>query len=168
MSFLTDRPVLIASNTVGTATASVTFSNIPNIYKSLNLIWFSATTSAVAWSNTGIRFNGDSGSNYYYQGTSTLYTSAAVGVHAGASTGSTGSSYSENNFTICDYNSSSRRKWITGFSVVDTSTTTTPTVGAGWYYTLWTGAAVITSLTFIDFSAGNIAVGSQFNLYGYP
>ena len=90
MSFLTDRPVLIASNTVATATASVTFSNIPNIYKSLNLIWFSATTSAVAWSNTGIRFNGDSGSNYYYQGTSTLYTSASVGEHAGASTGSTG------------------------------------------------------------------------------
>jgi hypothetical protein len=159
-------PVLLASATVSSATASVVFSSIPATYKSLRLLWSSATNAAATWTNAAVRFNGDTGSNYYFQGGSTTYTSAAIGYHAGATT--YGAAFSSNDCFINDYASATRRKWISGLCIVDTSSTATPTIGAGWYYNYWAGTAAINSVTIIDFNGNNIVSGSTFCLYGYP
>ena len=170
MSFLTDRMVLISSNTLGTATTSITFSNIPSTYRALRLVFSGAVTAAVGWSTAGIRFNGDATSNYYHQLTSTVYTSTSIGSWSGASTGGSAanSSYSGNDFIIYDYTSTTRRKLIVGLGVSDTSTTSTPVAGAGFYYNLWGGNAAITSITLLDFNGYTLAIGAMAALYGMP
>ena len=170
MSYPTNVPVLLASTTLGSAAASIVLSSIPQTYRSLRLIFSGAVTAAVGWSNAGIRFNGDIGSNYYHQLTSTLYSSSTAGGWAGASTGGGGSnaSYSGNDMVIYDYTSTNRRKLMVGLGVVDTSTTSTPSAGAGFYYNLWSGNAAITSITLIDFNGSNLASGSTVALYGIP
>jgi len=163
-------PVLLASTTLSSAAASIVFSSIPSTYRSLRLIFSGASTAAIGWSNAGIRFNGDTGSNYYYQVSSTAYTAAVLGVLAGASTGGGGSnaSYSGNDMVIHDYTSTNRRKLIIGLGAVDTSTTSTPSAGPGFFYNLWTGNAAITSITLIDFSGNNLATGTTAAVYGMP
>jgi hypothetical protein len=57
-------PTYVALATVGvTADASVTFSSIPAIYRDLVLVYGGVASTT---GNLGIRFNGDSGSNYYH------------------------------------------------------------------------------------------------------
>lgn len=167
---MSNVPVLLASTTVSSSTTSIVFSSIPQTYRSLRLIWSGAVTGAVSWTQTGVRFNGDSAPNYYFQFSSTVYTSAYVGFWAGASTGGggAGASYSGNDMVIHDYTSTNRRKGIVGLNIVDTNSTSTPTAGAGFYYNLWAGNAAITSITLIDANGSLIASGSTAALYGMP
>ena len=169
MSYPTNVPVLLASTTLASAAASITFSSIPSTYRSLRLIFSGATTAAITWSNVGIRFNGDSGSNYYHQLTSTVFASSTTGAWAGASTGGGGvnASFSGNDIVVYDYASTNRRKLMVGLGVTDTSTTSTPSAGAGFYYNLWTGNAAITSITFLDFTGNNLATGTMASVYGF-
>ena len=53
--------VAIATQTLGSATASITFSSIPSTYTDLRIV-FSGTGATVL--NLKVRFNGDSASNY--------------------------------------------------------------------------------------------------------
>jgi hypothetical protein len=58
----------IATTTVSTATATVTFSSIPATYTHLQIRFLSQSnrTSSDSGDYLSIRFNSDSGSNYYY------------------------------------------------------------------------------------------------------
>lgn len=51
----------IATTTLGSSAASITFSSIPGTYTDLRLVLVSVTN---AGSNLALRFNGDSGANY--------------------------------------------------------------------------------------------------------
>ena len=77
--------VAIATNTLGSAAASVTFSSIPGTYTDLVIVTQAISATA---DNVGIRFNSDSGSNYSQtwlsgNGTSAIssrYSSSTSGV----------------------------------------------------------------------------------------
>ena len=56
----------IASTTLSTATASITFSGIPSTYTHLQLRLNSKSNRATYVDDFGIQFNGDTGSNYSY------------------------------------------------------------------------------------------------------
>lgn len=70
----------IATNTLGSAASSVTFSSIPTTYTDLRLVITGGTT--LAGEKPSIRFNSDSGTNYSY----------AILYGDGSSTGSTSGS----------------------------------------------------------------------------
>lgn len=54
----------LATTTLATPVASVTFSNIPNTYRDLILKFSWRVTSAATSADSFFRFNGDTGSNY--------------------------------------------------------------------------------------------------------
>jgi hypothetical protein len=149
----------IATNTVVSATSSVTFSSIPQGYTDLVLIHsnISGTTQQLR-----LTFNGDSGSNY---STTELYgTGSAAG---------SGRGVSETKINIGFFNSSAVSNSIVNFQNYSNSTTyktllarygntgtqTAAVVG------LWRSTAAITSITIVA-QTGNFAVDSSFTLYG--
>jgi hypothetical protein len=151
----------IATNTLGSATATVTFSSISGSYTDLIVI-FNGNLSAAA--TCFLRYNNDSGSNYSQtdligNGTSTVTQrrSNATG------------------FRLYDVDASSNPINSLIFSINDYANTTTykttllrgsdsgGEVGAG--ISLWRNTAAINRLDFVT-GAGNWAVGSTFTLYG--
>ena len=160
----------IATNTLGSATATVTFSSIPGTYTDLILVTNIRKTTA---STAGyVRANNDSGTNY---STTYLYGS---GVSATStrdtnrtffdSIGAAGSSMAAGTFAlsvnnIMNYSNTSTFKTILARKQYSN------TSGA-WDYvetsvSLWRNTAAITQLDVLAIS-GNFDIGSTFTLYG--
>lgn len=162
---------LIASNTLGSSAASVTFSAIPNTYTDL------IVKTSARWDNTGnpylfLRFNSDTATNYSY---TVLYNSAGtVGssrssnqtrVVGGAltSSGATSNTFSNGEFYIPNY-LASINKPISAFDVDENNNATTDIfqlASAG----LWRNTSAITDISMFV-SSGNFVSGSSFFLYG--
>lgn len=153
---------LIASNTLGSATGTVTFSSITGTYTDLILICVGTGAS-----NTGIglQFNGDTAANYsatFLEGNGTAATSERqtstnnirIAWNALWDTASPGNVI----VNIQDYSNTTTNK-----AVIARSNKSDRVVGttAG----LWRNTAAITSLSVIGTSA-NFAAGSTFKLYG--
>jgi hypothetical protein len=169
MAAKTGTYTLIASNTLGSATSSVTFSSIPTTYTDLILIAnYALTTNG---SSTLLRVNSDSGSNYsgtglYGDGTSagsfrdTSASSARIMTFAN----NTGSQmWIENIIHFMDYVNTTTYKTILVRDVM-------PNRGTSAVANLWRGSTgsasqAINSIT-ITSSTGNIDVNSTFKLYG--
>jgi hypothetical protein len=156
----------IASTTLGSAAASVTFSSIPSTYTDLVLVIVGANAGG---SRVRYQFNSDSGSNYS--------RTNIVG------TGSSAASYSGSNNTVADLNVIGGATALTAPYTIITnfqnySNTTTyktlitrfgsndgaaPAVEA--IVNLWRSTSAINR---IDTTAlgGNFVTGSTFNLYG--
>ena len=153
----------------GTAT-TITFSNIPQNYKNLQLrIMILTNTSAV--DAPYLRCNGDSGSNY------TLHTLLGEGVSArsqgitsltwinigGFWNGTIGSNPSVSITDILDYTNPNKLKTIRTLAGQDNNSTL-GSVGLG--SGLWLNTAAITSLT-IHLSGSTVfSANSRFSLYG--
>lgn len=151
----------ISTTTSSGTTTSITFSSISGSYTDLILVM--NTTPSNVTSFIGMRFNGDTGSNYsatrlYGNGTSatsdrnTNGTSAQVGTvrESGINT------------TICNINnysnSTTNKTIISRDSVVD--------FRVGALVSLWRSTAAITSITLICPDASGFGSGSTFTLYG--
>jgi hypothetical protein len=148
----------IATNTLGSDAASVTFSSIPSTYTDLVLV-------SNYRLNTGdnfliLRFNSDTGSNYsftnaYTEGTTaasdraTSQTSARIGFY--------GSAQSNSIVNIMNYSNTTTNK--TAVSRDNTNTYVITRVN------LWRNTSAITSITILTPSP-NITSGSTFTLYG--
>lgn len=151
---------LIASNTVGTATASYTFSSVPGTFTDLHIV---INAKHTADSNTIIQFNGDTGTNYCY---TYMYGNGTAASSARAFTTAS---------PIVDYYSLGG--WgCTNINVLDYANTTTfkPVISRGSesvngvmaIVVLWRATpAAITSIL-LKPSAGNFDIGSTFKLYG--
>jgi len=156
----------IATTTLGTVTATVTFGSISGSYTDLVLI--SSVQKNVSGSGTGfsMRFNGDSATNYsntFLEGSgssaSSYRSSNSVGLQGGALTSNANSSQFDVNINnIMNYANSSTYKTVISrfndneFSYVDA------------VVSLWRSTAAITSITL--YSANSFAAGSTFTLYG--
>ena len=155
----------IASQTLGSAAATVTFSSIPQGYTDLVLV---ANTAQASGNNSlRFRFNGDSGSNYsdtYLAGNGTTAssgrdTSQTSGIsYAGSSTAI------ETNYIVqfMNYSNATTYKTVLGRSN-RASDATAADVG------LWRSTAAITSISLAmggSFPTNNFATGSTFTLYG--
>jgi hypothetical protein len=160
----------IATTTLGSAAASVTFSSIPSTYTDLVLVCegYMATQDG---SVVRIQFNSDTGNNYsstYVGGngstaSSSRYTNVP-GIYAttGLIGWSTTSSNRGNTIShIMNYTNTTTYK-----TVLDRSNLTAGSYpGSAADVGLWRSTAAITSIK-VDTNGGTFASGSTFTLYG--
>ena len=149
----------IVSQTLGSATASVTFSSIPSTYTDLVLV---VTGTVSLADNVTLRFNGDSGSNYswtYLAGTGSSAISGRSANTTSILTAGLGTTTIANTiWHIQNYSNSTTNKTVLnrGGRADD---------GVVGWVGLWRNTTSITSLT-VGAGAGNLSTGSTFSLYG--
>ena len=152
----------IATQTLGSAASTYTFSSISGSYTDLVLI-ASAYGTAVN-QNLYIRFNGDSGNNYsgttlWGNGTSALSARVTSQSYFFMDRLGNGTGYGTGVAHIMNYSNTTTYKTTLvryGYAGTDTEAT------AG----LWMNTAAITSVTIGGGGTANIAAGSTFTLYG--
>lgn len=151
----------IASTTLGSAQASVTFNSFSGY---TDLILVCNATTALDDQFLSIRFNGDTAGNY----SNTYITGTTGGASSGRNSGSTvayiaGSSSNTTSYPVLsithiqDYSNSTTYKTLIS-RTADPSLFTQATVS------MWASTAAITSMVIA--SNGNISTGSVFTLYG--
>ena len=166
--------VLLESQVLGSATASVTFSGLAtyaSTYKNLQLRYVMRSTRAgVAFSNGAMRLNGDTGSNYnahYLVGNgssvSSGFVSSATSMLIGNQPGGTFTTdaFAAGVFDIVDpFNSNKNTtvRCLSGHIGNDTALS----LQSG----LWRNTASLTSITVLNWDGANLAANSRFSLYG--
>jgi hypothetical protein len=170
---------LLETQVLGTSEASITFSSLGTYaadYKHLQIRAVIRTNrSGQTNSQTSIRFNSDTGSNYsghLLRGTgSAVQSFASVGetsisISDGtSSTNSTGNSFSATVLDILDPFETS--KYTTTKALFGNAASTY--FGSGDIRLtsgLWNNTAALTTITFMDRNATSFAIGSRFSLYG--
>ena len=154
-------PVLLASTTLGSAAASVTVSSIPGTSDTLWVQVICKSTVATWQDSWNLRINGDTGSNYYWNGSSV--TSVPLANCVGSTFASSSPPFVSADMWISNYTSSSRKAF---HSRCLTSSDSSFNLTINQYGGLWTSTAAVTSLTFI-MQGGNFAVGSSVLVWGY-
>jgi hypothetical protein len=156
----------IATTTLGTAAASVTFSSISGAYTDLVLVLSLTNNSGVTAPAVYVRVNGDTGSNY---STTMLYGSGSA---AGSGRGS------NNTYALINWLGGGSNNIIVNGIVnfLNYSNTTTfktlihrynnssAEVDAG--ASLWRSTSAINSITVLDTTTRDFVSGSTFTLYG--
>ena len=159
---------LIASQTLGSDTASVTFSGIPGTYTDLYAVASARTNRASnTWADTRIRFNGAANdtnlSGRYLQGTG---SAAASGTTAYAWVGdvtastATASTFASLEIYLPNYAGSTNKSYSSTCAHETNSSTAYLVAIAG----LWSDTSAITSLTLVP--VGSFVTGSSFFLFG--
>jgi len=159
----------IATVTLSSSAASISFSSIPSTYTHLQLRGISKAASSGSPFAYQIRFNGDSAANYTYH--------RLIGNGSAASAvGTTGASQ-----ISCFYEPTNEANVFAGgvIDILDYTNTNKNTVvktlggydanGSGYatfFSGVWLNTAAITSITLITESATNTAQYSSFALYG--
>lgn len=152
----------IATQTLGSAAASVTFSSISGAYTDLILICNGKTSSSA---NNYLQFNSDTGSNYSATRLSGNGTAADSARDVSINTkmlldgyGFWTSTYEANKIIqIMNYSNSTTYKTVL-------TRANTASQGTDALVGLWRSTAAITSVKFL--SDSNIQAGSTFTLYG--
>ena len=154
----------IATQLLGSTQSTITFSNIPNTYKNLQIRALQMNTTTAT---TNLRFNGDTGSNYsrHY-----LYGGGASATGAGGSASQTNIGVLYNESTTCasvsvidilDYTLTSKYKTVRSLNGWDAN-------GSGYvffYSGCWLNTAPITQITLTP-DGGTFAANTRFSLYG--
>ena len=157
---MTSTYEMIATNTLGSASATVTFSSISGSYTDLRLIVVGGFAGGL--DDLLVRVNSDSGTNY---SRTFLYGDGSSAVSGRAS--------NANGFYVAGLNGGqSVSKWdFMNYS----NTTTNKTVlvrsdAANWAtfatVALWRSTAAINAMSIANASAGNFNAGTTFTLYG--
>ena len=161
----------IATTTLTSATASVTFSSIPGTYTDLRIAMMIKTTFGAPVEDLLVRVNGDSSSLYsstriYGDGSSPASTrsSSQTGWNQNGVQGSTGSADIFTPFFIDIMNYSNTTTNKTAIVRNNPLGTSTSYVMAGVW--LYRSTSAITSISFASNQGGNIASGSTITLYG--
>ena len=152
----------IATQTLGSAAATVTFSSIPGTYTDLVLIFDGTITTSGA--NMALRFNSDTGTNYsrtVINGNGSSATSFRSTNNDQLFVGSTDSGRTLNRINIMNYSNSTTNK--TCITRSDVASGTFPQTQAN--ACLWRNTAAITSIE-VRTDASTFTAGSTFSLYG--
>lgn len=157
----TNTYVALATQTLGSAAASVTFSSISQAYTDLILIASTKITSGGA-TNDRIQFNGDTGSNY---STTVLYGtgSAAGSYRLSNNTSILIDDVTSTNFNVTEIHIQNYSNTTTNKSVILRSSPPDSSVQAN--AGLWRSTSAITSLTILA-GASTFVAGSTFTIYG--
>jgi hypothetical protein len=148
----------IATQTLGSATNSVTFSSISGSYTDLVLV-FNGTVSANQY--VALRLNSDTGSNYSW---------TRVDGNGSTAQSSRGTSTTFGRLGIGD--PTNRTLTISQFMNYSNTTTNKTVLSrsntdfVGALVNLWRNTAAITSITVLTTTADTFTVGSTFTLYG--
>ena len=154
----------LATTTLTSTTATITFSSINQTYTDLILVMSCSINTAGG--NCWVRVNGDTGSNYAYNamynsGSSVLGTvngSTALGLLAGCLVGWD----TNETIIILQINSyANTTTYKTGSSRGNNPSTAVDRSGS-----LWKSTAAINSLTILNGSGNSFLTGSKFTIYG--
>ena len=157
----TYRP--IATQTLGSAAATVTFSSIPGAYTDLVLIITPQSSSGTA--SVDIQLNGDTGTNYsltYLYGTGSSAASgrdANTAIAGGGSAVATANIFLTNTVQIQNYSNTTTYKTL----LMRANNTAGNVLTA---VSTWRNTAAITSISLKLATAVNFTTGSTFTLYG--
>ncbi len=153
----TNTYVALATQTLGSAAASVTFSSISSAYTDLVLV---CSYSKSAAARLDIQFNGDTGNNYSYtrvSGNGTSATSDRISNFAVIDGGYTNTTMATSVIHIMNYSNTTTNKT----TLIRANSTAE---GTGAFVALWRNTAAITSITLGG--SNNLVAGSTFSLYG--
>ena len=153
----------IASQTLGSNTATVTFSSIPQTYTDLILV--AAYDLATGGGSMALRFNSDTAGNY---GVTYLFSNGSISasgrvvnstsVAAGrAAVGGQGGGFTH----IMNYSNTTTYK-----NALSRSFGTIASASPWLSTNTWRNTNAITTITCTDESGGNFATGGVFTLYG--
>jgi hypothetical protein len=153
----------IATNTLGSAAASVTFSSIPSTYTDLVLV--TVHTNATGSNNTlTLQFNGDTTSNYsrtamYGDGTTagSFRTTNESGIFTGFA--ASNSDITQTNIQIQNYSNATTFKTVLTRSTVPAGQTRATV-------SLWRKTPESINSILIYTASGTFSAGSTFTLYG--
>ena len=164
----------IATTLLASSAGSITFSNIPQGYKHLQIRAIGRRTgSATGPASEGFQFNGDTGSNYtfhYMYGTgASVVASASTPTNAAYLLATTGGGQTSNCFgvsviDILDYSNVYKFKTCRSLSGSDTNSGTVNDQ-MKFYTAMWMNTAPITSIVFAP-SADSFAANTRISLYG--
>jgi hypothetical protein len=150
----------LANVTVAVAAASITFSSIPATYRDLVLVVESGST--IAGNDRNIRFNSDSGGNYFVvemNGSGIAPASSATSSRTSGYIGYNNSTARTTSITqLLDYSATDKHK-------TSLSRFTDGSSFTGAMCNRWANTAAITSVTVFP-SSSTFAAGSTFALYG--
>jgi hypothetical protein len=159
----------IATTTLASTTASVTFSSISSAYTHLQIRCIARDSSTPG--TLDLQFNGDTGSNYarhalYGDGASAAAAGSATQTYmrAGdiATSGSTANVFGAYVIDILDYTSTNKNKTMRALGGFDNNGSGTINLRSSlWYAT----PAAITSIT-LFITSSSFAANSSFALYG--
>ena len=174
-SGITDSKILkssyesIASQTLGSSTATVTFSSIPATYKHLQIrVIARSTFGADSGDQVLVQANGVTGSSYSYHyistnGSSTdangFGTQTNMGLGYAPNDGTTADTFGAFIIDVIDYASTSKNKTFRAFGGYDANGSGTLRIQSG----LFQNTSAITS---ISISQNTFKTGSIFALYG--
>lgn len=162
----------IATTTLTTSTATVTFSSIPASYKHLQIRMMARSTAALTYSTVYAAFNTDTGSNYYIHDLSGNGSSASsvgrtdTGIYLQLITGANAiaSNFGVIVCDVLDYANTNKYKTILSLGGMDNNGTGTP---AGEMHLRSANWRSLSAVSQIDLTSdGNFAQYSSFALYG--
>jgi hypothetical protein len=166
---------LINAQTLTSGAQSITFSNIPQNYTDLRILFSARVDTSGGYSNVKIGFNGSTSNItwrafYAYSGSSTGANTGGTERVAGNANAnsSTSSTFSNADVYITDYTSTTYAKTISGESVVESNDSTNPLLSFDTNYWNPGTQAAITSITLSNSAspAADFVSGSTFYLYG--
>ncbi len=160
----------LARTTLTASSTTVVFSSIPQTYTDLVLVMQPAAD--VGDENVGIRFNGDTGSNY-------SYTRLGANNTAGSTSSNRSNSFTRINTTEASGTSPNLGNLVITSNIMNYANTTTyknainhgSQVGGTYngveiFAGTWRNTAAITSITIMQGGTRTFIAGSTFNLYG--
>jgi len=152
----------LATTTLASSSATVTFSSISGSYRDLRLVIMHTNTGGATQEDSYFRFNGDTGANY-------------SSVYMRGSGGSTNSGSATNNTYLNTYNDSNTENVLTTLDIMDYSATDkhktvlsrNNLAGAGTdaFATRWANTNAITSVE-VRTTAFAFDTGTTINLFG--
>ena len=157
-------PVLLASTTLASDTASYTFSSISSAYTHLELRSAARSDIASATDFISTRFNGDTGSNYRTVTDALTTRNYLMAIH-GATNGY--ANHLAPSVLIINKYQSTTYKHLLGVWAANLDTTMS-NLGNGNWHGVWMNNSAITSITIAPANGTNFKSGSTFQLYGYP
>lgn len=161
----------IATTTLASDTASISFSSIPGTYTDLKLIMIVRSTVVAIDADLRVTFNGSGAANYYRTGISGIGTATQTSIKQTATTNivlgrpvaasATAGVFSMINVDIAKYSSATLEKPLLSRMASDQNGSGTVSIIAG----LWFNTSAITSLTLTP-QSNNFATGTKATLYG--
>lgn len=150
----------IATTTLGSTTANITFSSIPQDYKHLQIRYFARTNRAAVGEDLAITFNADGANNYswhYMDGNGSGatsgngYTTSRMLVPGTPAASGTASTFGSAIVDILDYTNTNKYKTIKCIGGYDANGNGSVLLTSG----CWQSSSAITSLTFSPFTYTN-------------
>jgi hypothetical protein len=161
----------IATTTLGTATATITFSSIPSTYQHLQIRVLARSDRSAGVDIMSMRMNSDTGNNYsdhlIYGDGSTVQTDrnstyGTINIQRLASDNLSASIFSPFVIDILDYGNTNKYKTVRYLAGYDANGSGRVGLGSG----LWQSTSAITTLTLTSAYSSNFNQYSSFALYG--